>query len=186
MKNFSSLQGKLLIAMPKIKEAPFDHSVCLICQHNEDEAFGFIINQATDMTVADLLADQGLSIDSGTHHQPILTGGPARQGSGFVIHNHQGKWRYNMAVTDSIFLASSMDILSDIAANHIKDHYFIVIGYAAWTAEQLEQELMDNDWLVGEPNDAILFDLPLEKRWQQAIANLGISPLQLTEQSGYA
>jgi putative transcriptional regulator len=62
----------------------------------------------------------------------------------------------------------------------------VTLGYAGWGAGQLEQELRDNAWLTVRADDRILFDTPLDDRWNAAIALVGINPANLTSYSGTA
>jgi putative transcriptional regulator len=62
----------------------------------------------------------------------------------------------------------------------------ISVGYAGWGAGQLEKELLANSWLTVPAQTDILFDLPVEERYQAAIRLLGIDPWMLTAEAGHA
>jgi putative transcriptional regulator len=62
----------------------------------------------------------------------------------------------------------------------------MTLGYAGWTAGQLEQELADNTWLTIDADPDLIFDTPVEDRWEKAVQKLGINVEQLTAFSGHA
>lgn len=60
----SSLDGKLLVAMPGMGDPRFEQAVILLCAHSEDGAMGFIVNKpAPNIRFASLL--EQLGIESG-------------------------------------------------------------------------------------------------------------------------
>ena len=62
----------------------------------------------------------------------------------------------------------------------------VALGYAGWTAGQLEEELAHNSWLTVPADQAIVFDLPLGQRWRAAARALGVDVSTLTDYSGHA
>ncbi|MGL5607077.1 MAG: YqgE/AlgH family protein, partial [Aeromonas veronii] len=65
-------------------------------------------------------------------------------------------------------------------------HWLVALGYAGWSAGQLEQELVDGAWLVIPPNPALVFKTPIHKRWQQAAASIGVNPVHLSSDIGHS
>ena len=65
-------------------------------------------------------------------------------------------------------------------------YWLVALGYAGWSAGQLEQELVDGAWLVIPPNPKLVFDTPIHLRWQQAAASIGVNPLHLSSQVGHS
>ena len=47
------LQGKFLIAMPHLDDY-FNRTVVFMCEHNEQGSMGLVINQPTDLSIAEL------------------------------------------------------------------------------------------------------------------------------------
>ena len=50
----------------------------------------------------------------------------------------------------------------------------VALGYAGWSAGQLENEIAQNAWLTAPCDERILFDTPYEQRWRAAGRLLGI------------
>ena len=64
--------------------------------------------------------------------------------------------------------------------------WLVALGYAGWSAGQLEEEMKSNGWLTVAADDAIVFDTDLETKWDRAIAKIGISPSMLSDAAGHA
>ncbi len=62
----------------------------------------------------------------------------------------------------------------------------IALGYAGWSAGQLEQELADNAWLILPADYRVMFEVPADQRVDAALAKLGINFAQLGSDSGHA
>ena len=62
----------------------------------------------------------------------------------------------------------------------------LAVGYSGWQAGQLEAELQANTWIVGEGDEALIFDANLDSKWTKALASLGIKPEMLSRSGGSA
>ena len=51
----SALTGRLLVAEPMLGDPNFDRAVVLVVQHTADGALGLVLNQPTDVPVADAI-----------------------------------------------------------------------------------------------------------------------------------
>ena len=178
---------QLLIAMPGMEDPNFDHGVTLMCQHNEDGALGITINRHSDLTLMDVLSQLEISCsDESIANQPVLQGGPVQQERGFVLHSDDGRWEATTQVAPGIMVTTSRDILEAIAEHRGPSKYVVALGYAGWSAGQLEDELKENAWLNTAADSAIIFDLPLDDRWARAVASLGIDASSLQPIGGHA
>jgi putative transcriptional regulator len=187
MSQFASLANHFLIAMPAMADPHFSHTVTYICEHNDEGAMGIIINRPLPITLGEVLDQMHINPSSKLDiSAPIHEGGPVRRENGFVIHTPVGAWENSLSITDDIALTTSLDILSAIAYREGPRRYLIALGYAGWGAGQLEQEMAQNAWLSGPADETILFDLPLEQRWQAAAALLGVDLNLLSSEVGHA
>ncbi len=188
MTEVKSLQNHLLIAMPSLDDPYFERSLTYICEHNEEGAMGIVINQPSSMNLKELLEQTDKALEVVAHKQDdiILAGGPVNQERGFVLHSDQGQWASSLTLADNIVITTSKDILTAIGSNSGPEKSVIALGYAGWTAGQLEQELQDNVWLTIEADPEILFNTPIHKKWQAAVNKLGIDVWQLTPDVGHA
>jgi len=187
----SYFDQQLLIAMPGMEDPNFDHGVTLMCQHNEEGALGITINRHSELTLMDVLAQLEISCnDESIANQPVLQGGPVQQERGFVLHSDDGQadgqWEATTQVAPGIMVTTSRDILEAIAEHRGPSKYVVALGYAGWSAGQLEDELKDNAWLNTAADSAIIFDLPIDDRWARAVASLGIDAATLQPIGGHA
>jgi len=170
-----------------MEDPNFDHGVTLMCQHNEDGALGITINRNSDLTLMDVLAQLDIQCnDESIANQPVLQGGPVQQERGFVLHSDDGQWEATTQVAPGIMVTTSRDVLEAIAQHRGPSKYVVALGYAGWSAGQLEDELKENAWLNTAADSAIIFDLPLDDRWARAVASLGIEASTLQPTGGHA
>lgn len=182
---FPSLKDQLLVAMPGLTDPFFKETVTYIIQHDEDGAMGVMINQTMPVNQYELLKQLGLEAPKLLEHEDVLSGGPVQMQRGFVLHKGLGDWESSMAINDEVALTTSMDILEAIANDEGPEQYQLLLGYAGWEAGQLDQEMLENSWLTVPANEALIFDTPLEERWQQASQSIGIDINQLTLLAGH-
>ncbi|AIF47197.1 YqgE/AlgH family protein [Dyella japonica] len=182
-----SLAGQFLIAMPSLAEPPFSRGVAFICQHDEDGAVGLLVNQLSEYRLGDVLAQMKLECsDLELADAPVLIGGPVQQERGFVLHREPGHWESSYRINDEWSVTTSRDILIAMAHGEGPRLAVMALGYAGWSAGQLEQELKDNTWLTAEANERVVFHTPLEERWSAAAGLVGVDPLQLPGYAGHA
>ncbi|QJR80056.1 YqgE/AlgH family protein [Alteromonas pelagimontana] len=188
MTDLKSLQNHFLIAMPSLDDPYFSRSLTYVCEHNAEGAMGIVVNQPSTMTLRQLLdqTDKDAIVAEECAEQIILAGGPVNQERGFVLHNKQGEWGSSLELAPDIVVTTSKDIITAIGSKTGPDNSLIALGYAGWSAGQLEQEMQENAWLIIEADEQILFNTPIHQRWQAAVNKLGIDVWQLAPQVGHA
>ena len=105
---------------------------------------------------------------------------------GFVLHRPLGEWQSTMQVTDEIGLTTSKDILQAVAEGTGPNQFFLTLGYAGWAPGQLEHEISLNAWLSVAADTSLIFDIPVEARFEAALHLLGIDTMNLSEDVGHA
>jgi putative transcriptional regulator len=185
-----NLANHFLIAMPSMDDPIFGGTVVYICEHNDKGVLGVVINKPTDMTM-DVLFDRiDLKVDDSLRpdvvNEPIMFGGPVQDDRGFVLHSPSGRYSSSLAVTDDVAFTTSIDVLEAVANGTGPRRMLVSIGYAGWSPGQLEEELARNGWLTVGADAHVLFDLPIEERYNAAIKLLGIDPLMLASEAGHA
>jgi len=184
------LNNHFLIAMPTLDDPNFARSVTLICQHNDEGAMGITLSRKANLTVGDIL-DQ-MKYQGGADHvrqAGVLLGGPVQTERGFVLHSGEHAYESTFKVSDEIAVTTSRDILKDLSEGAGPDAIVMALGYAGWDKGQLEQELRDNAWLVFPAEHlagTVVFDTPIEQRWQEAARLGGINLSRLSGSAGRA
>jgi len=118
--------------------------------------------------------------------QLVLAGGPIAQNRGFVLHRTQSGWQSSLALSKDIMITTSKDILMALGTEKAPEQFMVTLGYAGWEAGQLEAELQANSWLTIDADSDILFNTPIEQRWQKATEKLGIDIAHLSLDVGHA
>jgi putative transcriptional regulator len=183
------LNGRLLIAMPTMGDPRFEKTVILLCHHTPETAMGIVINKAMPgMTFPRLMKQLNIEAPAGgAPHLPVHAGGPVQTSRGFVLHS--GDYRRDdatLSVTASIGLTATMDVLKALNSGQGPSKAFFALGYAGWGAGQLEAELHENAWLIGEPDEAIVFGRDLDSKWALALARIGVDPGMMSDMTGHA
>jgi putative transcriptional regulator len=183
------LANHFLIAMPSMQDPVFGGTVVYICEHNDKGVLGVVINKPTDMTMEILFERIDLKISDGLHsavvNEPIMFGGPVQDDRGFVLHTPGTPYSSSLTVTDEVAFTTSIDVLEAVAAGNGPSR-LVSIGYAGWSPGQLEDEIGRNGWLTVGADAHVLFDLPIEERYNAAIKLLGIDPMMLASEAGHA
>jgi len=182
-----SLTNHFLIAMPSLADPNFQRTVTYICEHNDQGAMGIVINRPLNLTLGEVFEHMHIASDAPdiTRHT-VYMGGPVQTERGFVLHQPAGRWDNTLRISDHLGLATSKEILEDIARGAGPDEIFVALGYAGWGAGQLEQEMADNAWLSGPADKQIIFQTPWQQRWEAAAAAMGVDMHQLSNQIGHA
>lgn len=182
-----NLTNHFLIAMPNMADPYFSKSLTYICEHNEQGALGLVITRPIDLTLGALLEQIEIPVASPEIGAvQVHFGGPVQMDRGFVLHTPPGEWQSSMRVSDSIGLTTSKDILEAVASGEGPDKYFITLGYAGWAPGQLEHEMSQNAWLSVPADISLIFDYPLETRFDAAMRLLGIDATYLSDDAGHA
>lgn len=184
------LANHFLIAMPSMNDPIFGGTVVYICEHNDKGVLGVVINKPTDMTM-DVLFDRielvvPENLRAGVVDEPIMFGGPVQDDRGFVLHSPGGRYSSSLSVTDDVAFTTSIDVLEAVANGTGPRRMLVSIGYAGWSPGQLEDEIARNGWLTVAADAHVLFDLPIEQRYNAAIKLLGIDPMMLASEAGHA
>jgi len=183
----ANFTGHFLIAMPGMVDPNFAHTLTFVCEHNDDGALGIVVNRPIDLTLAGLLEQVEIAAATAEHGgSPVLFGGPVQLDRGFVLHRPLGNWRSTLAVSDDIGLTTSKDVLEALGRGEGPRDILVSLGYAGWSAGQLESEIAQNAWLTVEADPDVMFDVPVDERLPAAMKLLGIDLLQLSGAAGHA
>lgn len=182
-----NLTNHFLIAMPALDDPNFARTVTFVCAHNEDGAMGIVINRPLDIDLGEVL--QQLKLEASNpdiNTQTVYAGGPVHRDRGFIIHRPARDFGSTIRVSDDIAVSTSREILAAISRGEGPDDTLIALGYAGWSAGQLEQEMQQNAWLSGPATHDVLFHSPAERRWTAAAALLGVDLSLLSGDVGHA
>jgi putative transcriptional regulator len=181
------LKGHFLIAMPSLADPNFSKTVTCICEHTAEGAVGLVINRVhPELTMEPVLRELNLEYIQEVESLPLHLGGPVHPSQIFVVHGPPFGWEACRPVTPSLALSNSKDLLESLAKGQGPESFIITLGCAAWGSGQLESEIMANAWLTCPASETILFETPVDKRWEKAAKLIGIDLKLLTGAAGHA
>lgn len=183
--------GKLLLAMPQLGDPRFHKAVIFICAHDENGAMGLVVNHVLPglemkqlLNLLKIPSDIELDVDA--LKAPILCGGPVEASRGFLLHSRDFSQLDTVALSDDFAVTGTMQALRDALSGEGPKDMLFILGYAGWSAGQLEKEIQENSWLVADPDPAIIFSATPEEKWTRAIGKLGFDPAMLSSAAGRA
>lgn len=190
------LANQFLIAMPGMVDDNFAGSVIYLCDHSSTGAMGLVINKPTDVDLATVFDKVDLKLEIQTKAtEPVYFGGPVQTDRGFVLHEQkQGErtthYNSSLRIPGGLAMTTSKDVLEEVAAGHGPSRFLMTLGYAGWSAGQLEEEIARNGWLnVPAPTEEmahIIFDTPDEYKYENVLALLGIDSRFLSGEAGHS
>jgi putative transcriptional regulator len=189
------LDGQLLIAMPSMLDNRFARSVIYLCAHSEEGAMGIIVNRpARKVNFSELLVqlevigpEEAIRLPAQAGSIQVLKGGPVETGRGFVLHSDDFFIDNSTLPIDSgVSLTATIDILRAIAHGAGPDQAVLALGYAGWSAGQLEAEMQQNGWLNCPADASLIFDPVLSSKYERALGKVGIDLGRLSSESGHA
>jgi putative transcriptional regulator len=165
----TSYTGKLLVASEDMPDSRFAETVIYICRHDEDGAFGLVLNQpAGEMTLAKVMESLKLGNPGATKMIEVRQGGPVEVGNVYVLHSDDFSSKGTICRADGAAVSSSPDVLQALAAGHGPKHAIMVLGYAGWEPDQLDDEIAEGGWDVVPADPKILFEVQADEIWRRA------------------
>jgi len=184
------LSNQFLIAMPGMADGNFAGTVVYLCEHTENGALGLVINRPIDINLRNLFEKVDLSLDrEDLASRPVYFGGPVQTERGFVLHERLdeegGHYSSSLKIPGGLEMTTSRDVLEALSNGAGPSNVFITLGYSGWAAGQLEDELGRNGWLNVNAEPDIIFNTPVEDRYDKALSLLGIDRSMLTLEAGH-
>ncbi len=139
-------KGQLLIAEPSIiGDLSFNRSVILLADHNSEGSVGFIINKPLKYTINDLVPDVEANFK-------IYNGGPVEQDNLYFIHNIPELIPNSVEISSGIYWGGDFELTKNLinSGEIKKDNIRFFLGYTGWEAQQLENEMRSNSWILSE------------------------------------
>lgn len=161
--------GILLIADPFLKDPNFLRTVVLLCEHNEEGSFGFVINRPYGSTLEQLIPEMnGFSL-------PVFYGGPVQMDTIHFIHQYPDEIPGGVEIIDGVFWGGDFDMAMHLVrsgkADSLKIRFFI--GYSGWSEGQLEEEIKEKSWITVKATKKLLFTDNINNTWKDALKHLG-------------
>ena len=179
MTDLDSFNNQFLISLSSFKQDYFQDTVSLVIEHDPRGAFGLVINRPLNIDVSELFPD----VPRHTY-LPIMEGGPVDRQRVFFLHPGGRRFKMTLEVSKEISLTTSEDFIAAIIDGSVPAKSIIILGYAGWSGQQLEDEIAHNIWLLSPTKGAIVFDVAYDRRAAEAAKLLGVD-VNLIAPAGY-
>jgi putative transcriptional regulator len=200
-----NLTHHFLIAMPSLMDEMFSRSVVYMCEHSERGALGLVINKPSPMSMISLFEKVDLPLGRlDLSLSPVFIGGPVHSERGFVLHEafeldpkaqnateadasgHDPIYASTLSIPGGLEMTTSRDVLQALSTGAGPKRVLISLGYSAWAQGQLESELAENAWLTVDADPAVIFDTPIDERYDKALSLLGLESWMISPSAGRA
>ena len=91
-----------------------------------------------------------------------------------------------LSVPGGLAMTTSKDVLEAMANGSGPQRVIVTLGYASWGEGQLESEIGENSWLTVPADASVIFDTPIEQRYDKALSLLGLQAWMLSSEVGHA
>ncbi len=191
-----NLTNHFLIAMPGLMDETFSRSVVYVCEHSERGALGLVINKPSDIKLKVLFDKVELPLSrKDLVDAPVFQGGPVQTERGFVLHEpifsanekpDESVYASTMTIPGGLEMTTSKDVLEALSTGAGPSRVLVSLGYSAWAQGQLESELGENSWLTVDADIELIFNTPVEQRYDKALGLLGLQSWMLSPDAGHA
>jgi len=162
--------GNVLLSEPFLEDPYFGRKVVLLCEHNDEGSFGFVLNNYIDIDVDEVMDDLPKL------KARISVGGPVKNGNLYYLHTRSDIID-SIPVMKGIFMGGDFDQIRDLlqAGNLKTEEIRFFIGYSGWSPTQLQEEIKSRSWFVADTDAANIMrtDEENEVYWKRLIAEMG-------------
>ena len=159
-------KGSVLISDPFLNDPYFGRSVVVLCEHNEEGTFGFVLNNFAEIDL------HKIDANFPDINAKIGFGGPVSKDSLFFIHSLGSRISNSLQIQKDLFYGGDFDqicaVLEKTPEAREKIRFFI--GYSGWDLEQLDAELKENSWItVSNVDHKLILDTNHDDLWKTAL-----------------
>lgn len=167
--NGKCLKGQFLLDGGKLRGSYFHRTVVLICNHDEEGAFGLVINRASDNRVGDLIV---ADLPDALKDQKLYAGGPVQPAA--LSYLHTSAFIPDGGILPNLSVGHSLEELVDIGESYSpQTQVKIFAGYAGWSPGQLEDEMKRGSWLTFPATNDLVFLAQPDEIWRSIMKQLG-------------
>jgi len=163
-------KGDLLISEPFLPDPNFERTVVLLCEHNQEGSFGFVLNKISELKFDEVIED------AENFNEKLYVGGPVQQDTLHFIHRTSDLLEGGIDIGNEIIWGGNFEqLLLFINSGQIeKEDFKFFLGYSGWSGGQLEAELKENSWIIYKHATAVqVFDTDPNQLWKEILSEMG-------------
>lgn len=163
-------KGDLMISEPFLPDPNFERTVILVCEHNEQGSFGFVLNKPSLLKLQDVMED----IDG--FDALIYIGGPVQQDTLHFLHRIGDRLEGGEPINNEVQWGGNFEQLRILIQQGQVDEKDVVffLGYSGWGEGQLMSEINEKSWIVHKSvkSDQV-FDKDPNSLWRDVLKEMG-------------
>ena len=160
--------GRVLISEPFMDDENFSRSVIYLCEYNEDESYGFILNHILNPSLSELINE----IDNKDFS--ISYGGPVSSDNLFYFHNLGDRIKGSKQISKNLWTGGDFNEITMLINNReiSEQNIRFFLGYSGWSKSQLSNEMKSNSWIVSEIEQSSIISID-QNLWQSILSKKG-------------
>jgi putative transcriptional regulator len=156
----------VLVASPDL-QGPYVHTALLVVPMG-DKHIGFILNRATDTTLAKAFPEHA---PSAKVVDPIYFGGPDAKDAIFALLRRD-PGRPSIRLFGDLFLTANGESIDRIIEQTPNDARYFA-GFVDWAPGELAKEIESGYWYAATPDAALVFQKDTATMWEELVTRLG-------------
>lgn len=162
-------KGILLISDPFLQDPNFMRTVVLLCEHQEEGSFGFVLNRRYETTIDQLIPDlEDFEI-------PVYYGGPVQLDTLHFLHQYPEEIPGGVEIIKGVYWGGDfrrvIELIQSSAIEEDRIRFFI--GYSGWSQGQLSDEMKEKSWLTVDAKPSLIFHPDEKEIWKDSLRHLG-------------
>lgn len=162
-------RGKVLLAEPFLADPYFRRTVILLCEHNEEGSFGFVLNNYVEVGIDTIISEMP------PFETQVSIGGPVKNSNLYYIHTLGEELEDSIEITDGVYMGGNFDALKErIREGKVKKGQVrFFVGYSGWTGNQLESEMKSRSWFVTSLPQDVIMNTDIRDLWKKVVRMMG-------------
>lgn len=164
-------KGDVLISSPFLSDHCFTRSVVLMVEHNNEGSMGIIMNKdfSTQMSLNELVPELEFA-----PYIPLYKGGPVSRDTVFFLHTLK-ELSGSFSLGNGLYLNGDFEEVKRLILEGLIDvkTFRFFSGYAGWECGQLEKEIEENAWVVGDSLTESLLHESVQRLWKSLLVGMG-------------
>ena len=163
------VKGSLLLATPMSEDPNFRRSVVLVCEHTPEGSFGLILNRPLELHLSEVLEDDELP------PMRLGLGGPVQQNTLHFLHTFGEALGDAVDVLNGVYWGGDFEELKSLlrSGEATESNVRMLLGYAGWSAGQLEDEIGLEGWIVTPARPNLVFSDESTNLWRTVLRSMG-------------
>jgi putative transcriptional regulator len=167
--NVEPKKGQVLLSEPFLNDPYFKRTVILLCEHNREGSFGFVLNNFIEVELDQIIEDMP-KFDG-----KISIGGPVRNSNLYYIHTLGEEIEESVEILPGVFMGGDFEKLRKLlyAGKIAPEQVRFFVGYSGWSPEQLQTEIKSQSWFVTDIDKDLVMDTEVDDLWRHIMKKFG-------------